>query len=208
MNRSEEQLMKLVAEGDPEALGQLFLQYLPRLKGLVSARIDPRIAARVDESDVMQEVHVEVIRRMQEYLEKPSVPFYDWMRFLTKQKLDEIVRRHLGVQARDVRRERPLKKINSGDSSMFLAGVLSGKINSPSSVAGKAEVKTLINAAVNKLSPIDREILLLRHVEQLRTAEAAEQLDISQNTCRQRHIRALKQLRELLLECGLSWEDL
>ena len=208
MNQGDEQLLKLIAEGDPNALGILFSKHLPKLKGLVVARIDPRIAARVDESDVMQEVHVEVIRRMPEYLAKGEISFYDWMRFLTKQKIAEVVRRHLGAQSRDVRRERPLNKNSTGNSSVLLFGFLAGKINSPSSVVCKAEVRRLVRDCIERLEPMDREILMLRHVEQMKTADVADRLAISSNTCRQRHIRSLKRLRDLLVECDLSWGDI
>ena len=208
MDPGEEQLLNRIAAGDPEALGTLFSKYLPKLKGMVAARIDPRIAARVDESDVMQEVHVEVLRRVPEYIEKREVSFYEWMRFLTKQKLAEVTRRHIGVQSRDVRRERRQPKNQTGNSSVLLTGFLAGKVNSPSSVVGKAEVRILVSQCIERLEPMDREILLLRHVEQMKTVEVAERLQISPNTCRQRHIRSLKKLRDLLVECDLSWGDI
>ncbi len=208
MNPDEDQLLKMITAGDSDALGLLFSKYLPRLKGMIAARMDPRIAPRIDESDVMQEVHVEVMRRIPEYLEKREVSFYDWMRFLTKQKLAEVTRRHVGVQSRDVRRERPLPKKVAGNSSVLLTGFLAGKVNSPSSVVCKEEVRRLVSGCIERLEPMDREILLLRHVEQMKTAEVAERLEISPNNCRQRHIRSLKKLRDLLVECDLSWGDI
>lgn len=208
MNDSDEQLLQLAVDGDTRALGELFSRYVPQLRKMVSSRIDPRVAARIDVSDVIQEVHVEVVRRLGEYSMDSGVTLYHWMRFLTKQKLAEIARRNIVAQARDVRREQPLNKFDPANSSIVLAAHLLAKVNSPSSVVSKAEVARLVNEAIGKLDVIDREVLLLRHVEQLKTAEAAEKLGISQNTCRQRHIRALKQLRELLLEHDLSWGDL
>ncbi len=91
---------------------------------------------------------------------------------------------------------------------MLLAGFLTGKINSPSSVVCKAEVRRLVRDCIERLEPMDREILMLRHVEKMKTADVADRLQISQNTCRQRHIRSLKRLRDLLIECDLSWGDI
>ena len=145
---------------------------------------------------------------MPEYLSKREISFYDWMRFLTKQKIAEVGRRHLGAQSRDVRRERPFNKNSTGNSSVLFAGFLAGKINSPSSVVSKAEARRLVRECIEKLDPLDHEILMLRHVEQMKTADVAERLEISPNTCRQRHIRSLKKLRDLLVECDLSWGDI
>lgn len=205
---TDEELLNLAEIGDKQSLGCLFSRYQVRLLSLIAARIDPRVISRVDALDVLQEVHLEVERRLHEYVSKPDVSFYHWMRFLAKQKLAEIVRRHVFTQARDVRREVSLPRDPSEDMSVALAGILLGNAQSPSCIMAKAEVKIRVNSAIEKLDPDDREILLLRHVEQLRTADASIQLGITPNTCRQRHIRALKRLRTLLLESDLSWGDL
>lgn len=208
---TDEELLNLAEIGDKQSLGCLFSRYQVRLLSLIAARIDPRVISRVDALDVLQEVHLEVELRLHEYVSKPDVSFYHWMRFLAKQKLAEIVRRHVFTQARDVRREVSLPRDPSEDMSVELAGILLGNAQSPSCIMAKAEVKIRVNSAIEKLDPDDREILLLRHVG-LRTADACIRLGISPNTCRQRHIRALKQLRTLLrtllIESDLSWGDL
>ena len=208
MEHSEENLVRLALAGDTLALGELFRLYEPILRKLISRKLDPRIASRLDVSDVIQEVQVEVVRRLLEFSGNAEITMLDWMRFLTKQKMAEIVRRNITAQSRDVRREQPIVRSRNGDSSLVLAAHILAKVNSPSSVVSKAEVARIVNDAVNKLEEIDREVLLLRHVEQLKTDATAERLGISQNACRQRHIRALKQLRELLMQCDLSWGDI
>jgi len=205
MEDSDEDLLRLALSGNTLALGELFRRYEPILRKTVSKRIDPRIASRLDVSDVIQEVQVEVVRRLQEFSGNSEITLLDWMRFLTKQKMAEIVRRNIKAQARDVRREQPIVRSRNGDSSLVLASYLLAKENSPSSVVSRAEIARIVNEAVDKLDAIDRDVLMLRHVEQLKTVETAERLGISQNACRQRHVRALKQLRELLLQCDLDW---
>lgn len=208
MISTDEELLKLAADGSKHALGILFTRYQASILRMITARMDPRIISRVDAMDVIQEVHVEVECRLHEYLQNPGVSFSRWMRFLAKQKLVEILRRHVFTQARDVRREVPLTNDPSAEESFSLAGYLLGNAQSPSSIMAKAEVKIRVNSAIEKLDPDDREILLLRHVERLRTTDASIRLGISPNTCRQRHHRALKQLRTLLIESDLSWGDL
>ncbi len=208
MSATDQELLNLAACGDKQSLGILFTRYHARLLSMIAVRMDSRIVSRVDALDILQEVNLEVERRLHEYLERPGVSFYTWIRFLAKQKHAEIVRRHVYTQARDVRREVPLPKDPSAALDVALAGYLLGNVQSPSSIMAKAEVKIRVNSAIEKLDPDDREVLLLRHVEQLRTADASIQLGITPNTCRQRHIRALKRLRTLLLESDLSWGDL
>lgn len=205
MSLSEHHLLSNAANGDEEAISLLFTKHRSRLKRMINARLDPRLTARIDASDVVQEVHVEVTRRLPEYMARPEVPFFNWMRSLAKQKLIEIVRRHVHAQARDVRREQPLTPNFTADSSVALAGVLLEQVPSPSSAIGREEIKTIVEQAISSLDEIDREILILRHVEQLKTIEAATELGITQSTCRQRHVRALKRLRDALAHLDLSW---
>lgn len=117
------------------------------------------------------------------------------MRFLAKQKLVEIVRRHVYTPARDVRREERQPNDRSGNLSHAIAGFLMSNVQSPNVKMAKAEVKVLVNAAIARLDPFDLEILELRHVDRIRTADASARLGISQNACRQRHIRALRTVR-------------
>ncbi len=160
----------------------------------------------MEASDVVQEVQLEVAKRLTEYLAKPDVPFFVWVRFLARQKLAELVRRNVLTQARDVRREQSLQQ-SFADSSVALSRYLSGQIDSPSSALRKEELRQLLKKKIETLPETHREILLLRHVEQLTTAEAAVELKISENTCRQRHLRALKRMKDLLDEHGMHWGE-
>lgn len=195
---TEEELLQAAAQGDQAAFDLLFTRYRERLKQLVGSKIDPRLAARVDESDVIQEVYLDVFKRLASYLKNPDVSFYNWLRFLAKQKVAEIIRRHVATKSRDVRRELDLAKSTSLESSLRLAGYFVQVVESPSVVLSKQEVKQLVHQALDALDSLDREVLLMRHVEQLTTSQTAERLQISANTCRQRHRRALIRLRVLL----------
>lgn len=200
----ERDLIQRAAVGDASAVAQLFVLHRERLSRMINARLDPRLTKRLDASDVIQEVHLEVARRLPEYLEKQEIPFFNWIRFLARQKLAELVRRNIIAQSRDVRREVPIHR-GVVDSSFTLSGFLYAQVKSPSSQLSKEELHQLLLKTIELLPEIDREILQLRHVEQLSTTEAAVELAITENTCRQRHIRALKRLKDLLAENGIHW---
>lgn len=203
---TESQLISLAATGDSVAIEKLFTLHRDRLKRMIIARMDQRLMRCMEVTDIIQEVNFEISKRLMEYLSKPEVPFFVWVRFLARQKLAELVRRNVLTQARDVRREQPLHRSFS-DSSIALSGYLSDQIESPSSALRKEELRDTLNRTIETLPETDREILLLRHVEQLTIAEAAVELEISENTCRQRHLRALKRLKDVLEKSGLQWGD-
>lgn len=204
MDQDEVQLLAMVKQGDRQALGVLFDRHRNRLKRMVETRIDPRVRARIDASDVIQDVQIEATRRLTEYLEQPNVSFFTWMRFLAKQKMAEIIRRNVHAQARDVRRELNFE-VSPEASSIALAGLLLANVSTPSALVAKAELKQIVDQAIGMLEPMDQEILLLRHVELLDTHEAAQELQISPSTCRQRHFRALRRLREILTPFQLEF---
>jgi RNA polymerase sigma-70 factor (ECF subfamily) len=203
----ETELLQQAAVGEREAVGALLMLHRDRLKRMVIARIDPRVAGRIDSSDIIQEVSAEAATRIHEYVSKPEVSFFHWLRFLTKQKIAETLRRHVHAQARDVRREMSMHQAAEDGSSFALCQMIMGDLTSPSEAIAKVEMLALVEVAIRQLDPTDREILVLRHFEQLTTAEAAVELGITPNTCRQRHLRALKRMRELLQQYNLNWPN-
>ena len=202
---NESELISRSVAGDKTAMGQLFSRHEVRLKRMISVRMDPRIGGRLDSSDIFQELQLEASQRLQEFAQQPAVPFFVWMRFLAKQKIAEACRRHVYTQSRDVRREKSEFGGNDPGTSVSLASFLLGQITSPSMQVAKAEIRQLVLSTIDSMDPLDREILLMRHAEQLSSSETAEELGISQNTCRQRHVRALKRLKVLLSQHDLSW---
>jgi RNA polymerase sigma-70 factor (ECF subfamily) len=187
------------AAGDEEALRTLFAAHRDRLKRMVHLRLSRRLAGRVDDSDVLQEAFIEVARRLPEYAREPRMPLFLWMRHLTGLKLAELHRRHLGTQLRDADREVTLHRggLPLADS-VSLAAHLLGTLTTPSQAAVKAETRLMVQEALNGMDPIDREVLALKHFEQLSTSEIAEILGLSKAGAGSRYLRAIKRLRTIL----------
>ncbi len=195
----EQALLQLAGQGDEQALQQLFTRYRSRLRRMVKLRLDPRVQGRVDPSDVIQEAYLDVARQLTEYLEDPKLPFFLWLRLQTGQKLALTHRQHLGVQARDAGREVSLFRGALPEaSSAALAAQLMGKLTTPSKAAVKAELRIRLQEALNSMDQIDREVLTLRHFEQLTNSETAQALGIKDTAAANRYIRALERLRAIL----------
>lgn len=178
------------------ALGDELAVYRDRLKLVVCLRMDHRVQGRVDPSDVIQDTFLEACRRIDDYLADPSVSFFVWLRFLAKQRLAMIHRQHLRVQARDARRDVPL--YDSGFNSVSaaaLAAQLAARLTSPSMKLHKVEWKVRIQNALDQLDANSREILELRHFEQLSNSESAEVLGLSPTAACNRYVRALERLK-------------
>ena len=196
----ESALLRRAVDGDADAFARLVGEHEDRLRRQVRVRLDARIQRRVDVSDVLQDVKIEAHGRLREYAAKPDVPFFVWLRFLTKQRVAQVHRFHLGVQARDARREAGPAAGNADatDTSASMASVLAGDVTSPSDGAARAETERRIRAALDSMDAIDREILCLRHFEQLGSAEAAHELGIEPAAASKRYIRALRRLKDVL----------
>ena len=138
-------------------------------------------------------------RKLPDYLARPGLPFFLWVRHLTGLKLAEVHRRHLGTQARDADRELSLHRGGLPEAdSVSLAAQLLGQLTTPSQAAVKAERRLMVQEALAAMDPVDREVLALRHFEQLSTSETAEVLGMSKAGAGSRYLRAIKRLREVL----------
>ena len=194
-----DQLLELATSGDPEALGRLLEQHRSRLCRVIEFRLDRRLRGRVDAADVVQEAYLSATTRFAEYLADRKMPFFVWLRFITVQKLAELHRHHLGTKARDASREVSL--FNSPlpqATSAVLAAQLLGKQTTPTQAFARAEVKNQLEEALNQMEDIDREIVALRHFEQLTNTETARILGINASAASNRYLRAIKRLRKLL----------
>jgi RNA polymerase sigma-70 factor (ECF subfamily) len=184
---------------DVEALTALFVRHRDRLRRMVRLRLDRRLLGRVDPSDVLQEAYLDIARRAEEYLAKPEMPPYLWLRFLTAQKLMITHRQHLGAQLRDAHREISLHRgAIPHATSVSLAQQLLGRMTSASQAAIRAELQTRLQVVLNGMDPIDREVLALRHFEELTNAETAQVLGLQKAAASNRYIRALRRLKELV----------
>jgi RNA polymerase sigma-70 factor, ECF subfamily len=195
----ERDLLEQAARGDARSLQELFGRHQGRLKRMVALRLDPRVQRRIDASDIVQEAYLEVSQKLDDYLRDPKLPFHLWLRLVTGQKLALAHRQHLGVKARDAGREISLHRgAYPAASSAALAARLMGKLTTPSQAALKAELRLRIQEALNSMDAIDREVLTLRHFEQLTNAETAMVLGIKEPAACNRYVRALERLRGIL----------
>jgi RNA polymerase sigma-70 factor (ECF subfamily) len=194
-----EELVRRASAGDQEALAQVFVRYKERLRQMVRLRLDRRLQGRLDASDVLQEAYLDFARRLPEYARAPDMPLYLWLRFLTGQRLIDLHRQHLGARMRDAAQEVSLYRgALPQASSASLAAQLLGRLTSASRAAVRAETQIRVQEALNRMDPMDREVLTLRHFEMLSNDETATVLGIKKSTASNRYIRALKRLKETL----------
>jgi RNA polymerase sigma-70 factor (ECF subfamily) len=192
-------LLRRAANGDGESLGELLTRHESRLRRMVAFRLDPRLQGRVDPEDVIQDVYLAASQHLTDYIGRPATPFFLWLRGIAGNKLLELHRRHLGTPMRDARREVTLHRAAlPGATSAALAAQLLGHATRPSEAAVRAEAKIRLQEALNGMDPLEREVLALRHFEQLTNAEAARVLQIKEAAAGKRYLRALERLREIL----------
>jgi RNA polymerase sigma-70 factor (ECF subfamily) len=196
---SDEVLLGRIRAGEQGALGVLFGAHRERLRRMVQLRLDRRLQGRIDPSDVIQEAFLDASRRLDEFAADPRMPPFVWLRLLTAQRLVTLHRVHLGVKARDAAREVSLHSgpLPSADSRSLAAQLL-GRLTSPSRAVIRAEIQIKIQDALNAMDPIDREILALRHFEELTNSETAAVLEIHKAAASNRYVRALRRLKEIL----------
>ena len=199
-DRSETtQLIERAVRGDQRALGKLLGRHRERLRRMVALRLDHRLQGRVDPSDIIQEACLDAARRLPEYQKSPTMPFFLWLRLLAGQRPVGEHRKHLGAAARDAGREISLYRGALPEtSSAALAAHLLGHHTTPSQAAIRAERKIRLQEALNSLDPIDREILALRHFEELTNGEAAAVLGLDKSAASKRYARALIRIKDAL----------
>lgn len=196
-----QELLADAGRGKPDAVNQLLERHREALRKLVQLRLDRKIARRVDASDVVQDVLVEATERLQEYIAAPRMPFHLWLRHLAKDRMIDLHRRHRRAQRRSLDREQSLAAPQFGDRSSFdLAAQLVDSELTPAAASIRRELKQRFLVALEQLEEDDRDILLMRHFEQLGNSEAAQALGLSTAAAGMRHLRALRKLRCILGE--------
>jgi RNA polymerase sigma-70 factor (ECF subfamily) len=195
------ELLQRARTGDSQALNEIFVRYRDRLKRMVELRLDRRVLARLDASDVIQDAYLEVAQRLEEYVQDPKLPLFLWLRLVVGERLTTLHRHHLRTHKRDAGLEVSLYRgALPAASSAALAAQLLGQHTSPTQAAVRAERLLRIQEALNSLEPMDREVLSLRHFEQLNRAETAQALGIEESAAAKRYIRALKRLKAVLAD--------
>jgi RNA polymerase sigma-70 factor (ECF subfamily) len=186
--------------GDSEAVERLLTVHREPLRRLIGLRLDPALAARVDASDIVQDVLLEAHRRLQEYLKNPTMPFHLWLRHIAKDHIIDAHRRHRQAQRRSLDREQPIVPAVLADHSSYeLAGQLIDPELTPASEAIRRELQRRLDAAIADLDEDDREIILLRHREQLANQDVARALGLSEAAASMRYLRAVRRLRDVLV---------
>jgi RNA polymerase sigma-70 factor (ECF subfamily) len=192
-------LLEAIRRGDSEALDELLRRHRSGLHDFVALHCDARLRGRIDPSDIVQDTQMEVVRRIDDFLADQPMPFRLWLRKKAMERLSNLRRDHLTRARRSVAREQPMPD----RSSLLLAGPLLARGASPSQQAQDRERAEQVSRAVAQLAEADREILLLRHAEDLPFEEIGCLLDIDPAAARKRFGRALIRLQKLLRAEGL-----
>ena len=195
-----EGLTQRIQAGDQSALGPVFEILRPRLRAAIRFQVNRRIRRREDESDILQEAYFAAANDFSRYAAAPRVPVYIWLRELVQQRLIDAHRRHISCQKRAIGREISIhgghSPASDASSTFSVANQIVDDLTSPSIKASRAELRTILQAVVEKLEPIDQEIILLRHTQGMKSSEVAALLQINQSTASTRYLRALKKLKE------------
>ncbi len=203
---AHDDLVNRVLKRDREALAELFEQARDRLRKIASFRLDPRLASRVDVEDILQEAYLNAEQRLSHVMREATGGIFVWLRLILNQTLADVHRRHLGAQARDASRDRSSSQVigaglssNMGDSNAFsFSSMLLGHLTSPSQALLRKELTEQLDTAIQSMNELDREILILRHFEELTNLETARLLGISEQGASVRYVRALVRLQHIL----------
>ncbi|HEY2784605.1 MAG TPA: sigma-70 family RNA polymerase sigma factor [Fimbriiglobus sp.] len=195
-----DRLLAAAKAGESGAVNDLLGEFREPLRRTVGLRLDPVLARRVDASDIVQDVLIEATQRLKDYLKKPDMPFALWLRHLAQDQIIDTHRRHRLAQRRSVDKEQPIHgPAWAEDSSASLFAHLIDSERTPSTEAIRVELQRKLAAAVDELAGDDREIILMRHTEQLSNQEVASVLGLTEAAASMRYLRALRRLRTVLV---------
>jgi RNA polymerase sigma-70 factor, ECF subfamily len=199
LSADTEGLEQRLREGNPQALAALFSHERERLWRVIQFRMAEPLRGRLDPDDVLQEAFLAASKRLKHYAGSPATSPFIWLRMIVNQTLIDLHRKHLGAQQRDAAREVSIEGAPfSRATSASVAIQLIGSFTSPSRAAARADTLALVQSAIEQMDPIDREVLALRHFEELTNSEVAEALGIEQKAASIRYVRALRRLKEVL----------
>ncbi len=200
-----QELLAGVRHGDSQAVDRLLDRHRDSLRKMIGMRLDQRIMRRVDVSDVVQDVLVEANRRLQDYLANPVMGFHLWIRQIAKDRIIDAHRRHRVSAKRSIDREQPMTAPGPVDKSTIeLAAQLCDPELTPAAAATQRELAVHVQESISQLGEKDREIILMRHYEQLSNQDIAASLGLTEPAASMRYLRALKKLRKLLDQDTLS----
>ena len=197
-------LLQQAVNGDRQAFEQLFARHRPYLRHMIELRLDPKLRARLDPSDVVQEAHLEAVRRLSTYLATQPMPFRLWLRQIAYDRTLKARRHHFGTARRSVGREMPLPE----RSSLMLVQRLFAGGSTPSQRLDRKELTQRLRQAMAQLADTDREVILMRHFEGLSNHEAACLLSMDPGSVSKRPGRAILRLHRILFESGMTESQL
>jgi RNA polymerase sigma-70 factor (ECF subfamily) len=194
-----QELLDQARQGEAGAVDRLLAAHRDPLRRMIDLRLDPVVSRRVDASDIVQDVLLEASRRLNDYLRNPVMPFHLWLRHIARDHMIDAHRRHRQAQRRSLDREQPiLPAVFADRSSIELAAQFLDQEATPASAAMRHELQLRLETAVAALAEDDREIVLMRHFEQLSNQEVAAMLGLSEAAASMRYLRAVRRLRSLL----------
>ncbi|WP_406695677.1 sigma-70 family RNA polymerase sigma factor [Singulisphaera sp. Ch08] len=199
INDSEtESLLRQAGKGDAVAVGRLLEKYRPKLKQMVAVRLDRRIASRLDPSDVVQDVLTDAGMNLEAYLSAPPLPFYPWLRRFAQERVIQLHRHHLFTDKRSLFREQAGGGFLPDETMGQLADVLASSQSTPSQHVIRGELCQQVRKVLDELAARDREVLVLRYLEDLSFPEIALAAGLTEGAVKMRHLRALERIRVLL----------
>ena len=198
-------LLRDAAQGDVQAIRCLLEKHRTRLRRMIAARLDPRLAPRLDPSDVVQETLADAARKLPDYLRDRPVPFYPWLYRLAADRLARTHRHHVASTVRAIGREEFIDRPSDDGATLTrLVDRLAANDTTPGHRMDRKERRLLLARAIERMSEADRAILALRYLDQLAFDEIAAVLEIGLGAAKMRHLRAVERLRGLLEEVGVE----
>jgi RNA polymerase sigma-70 factor (ECF subfamily) len=193
-------LLQRARQGDRTAVEQLLGQFRESLRRMIALRIDPALSARLDASDVVQDVLVEANRRLDDYLRGSTMPFHLWLRHIAKDHVIDAHRKHRKAQRRSIDREQSLvpRGLAEGSSIQMMGQILDQELT-PATAAIRQEMEQRLAQAIGQLEEDDREIILMRLYEQLSNQEIAALFELTEPAAAMRYLRAVRRLQALLV---------
>lgn len=193
------ELLARIRRGDADALAIVFDAHRERLRRMVQFRMDARLRGRVDADDILQEAYLDAAQRAENLRGDQEQSGFIWLRLIVNQTMINVHRRHLGAKMRDAAREahRSAAHESTSTAGSIIANLL-GKITSPTEAARRVEFQHQLEQGLAAMDPLDREVLALRHFEELSNNEVALELEMQPKAASMRYVRALKRLKDLL----------
>jgi RNA polymerase sigma-70 factor (ECF subfamily) len=193
-----QRLLDQAKQGESSAVDQLLDQHRTSLRRMIDLRLDPALGRRVDASDIVQDVLLEASKRLADYVKNPAMPFHLWLRHIAKDHIIDMHRKHRLAQRRSIDKEQSIRPALADQSSMDLAAQFIDQELTPASAAIRQELQRRLEGAVAEMDEDDREMILMRHFEQLSNQEVATELGLSEAAASMRYLRAIRRLRTLL----------